>query len=215
VAGVFAAQRRSYLEAFAFFLIAFAVPMEGNILKLFLVDPNNLPMVHRLFLSIAFALFSVMIAQLLDGRILSMALALFALLPFFLIPQFGKVRNYAAVHQPELNELAAWARTATPKDALFQFAEGGQDLRPGIFRSRSLRALYVDWKAGGQVNFLREFPFLWWDRWQRLEKPQPLQVYRDLGIDYVVFSAADAQAGAQPVFQNSKYLVYTLADASN
>jgi hypothetical protein len=208
VAGVIAAQRRSYVEAFAFFLIPFAVPMEWSVFRLFLVNPNNTASVHRLIMAIAFALIAVIIARLMESRTLGMALALFALLPFFVIPQFGKLRNYPSVHQPELNELASWARTSTPKDALFQFADAGQGLTPGIFRARSLRALYVDWKAGGQVNFLREFPFLWWDRWQRVEKPQPLTVYRDLAIDYVVFSATHPQSGARPVFQNSKYLVY-------
>jgi hypothetical protein len=208
VAGVLAAQQRSYVEAFAFFLIPFAVPMEWNLFKLFLVNPNNTALVHRLIMATVFALVAVIIAQFVERRRLGMALSLFALLPFFLIPQFGKLRNYPSVHQPELNELASWARTSTPKDALFQFADAGQSLTPGIFRARSLRALYVDWKAGGQVNFLREFPFVWWDRWQRVEKPQSLTVYRDLGIDYVVYSAMHPQSGAQPVFRNSKYLVY-------
>ena len=59
-------------------------------------------------------------------------------LPFLLIPWVGKVQNYAPVHTPELNDLAQWAKTSTPQDAMFQFANFGQQLEPGIFRARSI-----------------------------------------------------------------------------
>ena len=54
----------------------------------------------------------------------------------------------------------------TPKDAVFQFGDAERRLEPGVFRARAKRALYVDWKAGGQVNFLQPFAMLWAERWE-------------------------------------------------
>jgi hypothetical protein len=66
----------------------------------------------------------------------------------------------------------------------------------------------VDWKSGGQVNFLRAFAGEWWRRWQAVEKVQPLENYRAMKIDYVVFQASHRLAGVQPVYENRKYVVY-------
>ncbi|HUS06251.1 MAG TPA: hypothetical protein VMZ52_08145 [Bryobacteraceae bacterium] len=215
MAGIVAAQRRRYLEALLFFLVPFAMPMQYNIFDVVLGKWDNMAVMHRIELILGLSAGAVAIAIGCGRPKFGPVVTLAALLPFFLIPQFGQVRNYAAVHHRELNELAAWARSSTSKDALFQFADAGQNLTPGIFRARSLRALYVDWKSGGQVNFLKEFSSVWWERWQRLEKPQPLPVYRDLGIDYVVFSALHPQPDAQPLYQNSKYLVYDVRPPRN
>jgi hypothetical protein len=110
-----------------------------------------------------------------------------------------------------LDDLARWARQNTPKDAVFQFAEAGRDLAPGVFRARATRALYVDWKAGGQVNFQKHFSDVWWQRWQKVEKPQTLDRYRELGIDYVVFNAGGGvPTGAEAVYSNARYVVFKL-----
>jgi hypothetical protein len=82
------------------------------------------------------------------------------------------VRNYPALHHAELDEVAAWARTSTAVDAVFFFPGAGKALHPGVFRARSLRALYVDWKGGGQINFLREFLPLWLPRWKEVGEPE-------------------------------------------
>jgi hypothetical protein len=49
---------------------------------------------------------------------------------------------------------------------VFLFADRGKSLDSGIFRSEALRAIYVDWKGGGQVNYLPEPGLEWWSRWQ-------------------------------------------------
>jgi hypothetical protein len=108
----------------------------------------------------------------------------------------------------ELNELSQWARLNTPKDAVFQFADAGQGQDPGVFRARALRALFVDWKSGGQVNFLPAFAAEWWRRWLLVEKPLPLDQYRALRIDFVVFQKAHRLKDVQPVYENARYLVY-------
>ena len=54
-----------------------------------------------------------------------------------------------------------------PPATIFVFPDAGHALDPGIFRCDALRAVYVDWKGGGQVNFFREFGEQWWFRWRQ------------------------------------------------
>jgi hypothetical protein len=136
-----------------------------------------------------------------------------AVAPFVALPLAG-VTNYADLHTEELNALADWAARATTRDAIFQFTDIERRLEPGVFRARARRALYTDWKSGGQVNFLREFAFLWRDRWSAVSKQQPLDVYRQLGIDYVVFRSSNRQPGHTPVYQNSEWVVYDVRNSS-
>ena len=132
-------------------------------------------------------------------------------LPFYLIPEVGKVRNYPTLDHPEVHALAEWARANTDKDAVFQFPDAGQALYPGLFRVFAQRALYADWKGGGQVNLLEEFATEWWRRWQAAGNPEadPASLAA-LGIDYVVMQPAHALAGREPAYRNAKYLVYRL-----
>ena len=88
---------------------------------------------------------------------------------------------------PALSSLSKWAAANTPKDSVFLFPRAGKSLEPGLFRAEALRAVYVDWKGGGQANFLPEFGLEWWHRYQDvMQKSHPLAYYRSLGIDYLV-----------------------------
>lgn len=133
-----------------------------------------------------------------------------AFLPALVFPIW---KQAPSPHSQELNELASWARTQTATDAVFQFADAGRQVTPGIFRARAQRALYADWKSGGQANFLPAFAHEWGLRWKQVEKVQPLERYRSLGIDYVVFSAARAPNDVEPVFSNSRWAVFRLDGA--
>jgi hypothetical protein len=130
-----------------------------------------------------------------------------ALAAFFAIP-IGGVVNYPNLHTPELAQLSDWARANTPKDAVFLFPDAGHGLAPGIFRSDSLRAVYVDWKGGGQVNYLREFGDVWWFRWQQTVShgfhPEDMPKYNGLGINYIVLPKRTVEA---PLFENAAYAV--------
>ncbi|HVP47341.1 MAG TPA: DUF6798 domain-containing protein [Bryobacteraceae bacterium] len=132
--------------------------------------------------------------------------------PFFLIPLWGGMENYPALHTAELEQLAHWARTSTPKDAVFLFPDAKESLDPGIFRAEALRAVYVDWKAGGQVNFFKELGEEWWSRWQKTMaspfNPAAMASYRSLGIDYVVLLEEHRISGMTPVFENGRYVAY-------
>ena len=134
-----------------------------------------------------------------------------ALTAFFLFPIAGGVVNYPHLQTPELAELCVWARSSTSKDAVFLFPDTPRVLQPGIFRAEALRAVYVDWKSGGQVNYLSEFAAQWWFRWQQTLahpfRPDDLTRYSGLGIQYVVIQPKNRLA-EDPVFTNSAYLVY-------
>ncbi len=133
---------------------------------------------------------------------------------FFVVPGGTRWHWSGQAANPELEELARWARGATDKDAVFLFADAGKSLEPGVFRATSARALYVDWKGGGQINFFREFAGEWWGRWQAaLAAPYGegrWEEYRRLGIDYLVLGVKNRAGGRMVAFENSKYVVYSL-----
>ena len=143
-----------------------------------------------------------------------LAMAGVSVAAFFLLPTFGAVPTYPRLHTPELAQLSAWARASTARDAVFLFADAGKHLEPGIFRTDAERAIYVDWKSGGQVNYLAGSALEWWSRWQKvLAKPyDPNAVvdYRFLGVDYIVLSPRHRLAGRTPAFENSRYVAYVL-----
>ena len=135
-----------------------------------------------------------------------------AVAAFFVIPTLGGVPTYPRLHTPELEQLSAWARASTPRDAMFLFADAGKHLEPGIFRTGAERAIYVDWKGGGQVNYLVGPALEWWSRWQQVlarpYDPNTVIDYQSLGIDYLVLSPEHRLAGRTPVYGNPRYLVY-------
>jgi hypothetical protein len=132
-----------------------------------------------------------------------------ALAAFFAIPFLGGVVNYPRLHTPDLAQLSVWARANTDRDAVFVFPGSGRSLAPGIFRSEALRAVYVDWKGGGQVNYLKDLGEQWWFRWRQTRDFQPadLPQYAASGVGYVVLQSPLPRAAQ---FQNAGYAVYQL-----
>lgn len=104
---------------------------------------------------------------------------------FAAVPLIGGVVNYPRLHTPQLERLVAWARASTPPDTVFLFPEAGRSTEPGIFRVQAERALYVDWKSGGQMIYLPDFGPGWWSRWQQTRQFD-LSKYAALGIHYAV-----------------------------
>ena len=78
----------------------------------------------------------------------------------------------------------------------------------------ALRAVYVDWKGGGQINFLKQLGAEWWSRWQRVMAggfdPRNLERYRGLGIDYLVVEKKNRLVSPQPAFENAGFVVYSV-----
>jgi hypothetical protein len=126
------------------------------------------------------------------------------------------VLNYPRLHTPELAQLSQWARSSTPTDAVFLFPDAAHGLDPGIFRGEALRAVYVDWKGGGQVNYLKGLGEQWWSRWQQTVgagfQPADLAKYDGLGIQYLVVQERN-RLPRPAAFENSKYIAYQLRNS--
>lgn len=207
-AGMVAAQARRFVEAFAWFALVYLVPVNTNVTWM----PS-----WRRALVVALLAGAASLAAWAEARKFrwsAAALAGVTAAAFFLIPALGQVSTHPRLHTAELAQLAAWARASTPRDAVFLFADAGKQLQPGIFRSEALRAVYVDWKGGGQVNYLAGLGEQWWSRWQRVMaapfSPADMTRYRSLGIDYVVLSPRHRLADRTPAFENSGYVAYAL-----
>ncbi len=188
ICGCLAVKRERWPEAFGWFFVAMLPPLVWSHWSL---------------------------AALLGGMVVVSAKYRWASAPilaacYFAIPFAGHVTNYPAVHTPELQALSNWALQLTPRDAVFVFPGAGKKPDAGVFRSEALRAIYVDWKGGGQVNYLPVFSVEWWARWQDvMVNPIDLVHYRRLGIDYAVVPATERIEGAEPVFRNTRYAVYS------
>jgi hypothetical protein len=172
--------------------------------------------VRDLFLALALGAMLVTAAELWRRRPRAgtAALAAAVVAAFFVIP--GQVRWHwsGRAEYPGLAGVSRWARTETEREAVFLFADAGRQMDPGVFRADSRRAVYVDWKSGGQINFFAGFSGIWWRRWQETLadpfRPERLARFRELGIDYVVLRPQSRLTGREPVFANSEYLVYRL-----
>jgi len=133
---------------------------------------------------------------------------------FFAPTNVAKVRNYAALGDDDLQQLVTWTRGNTSRDDVFLFRDIGTRNEPGLFRARALRAVYVDWKGGGQVNYYEFYAKEWWRRWQRFMKSpfqaSELPALHGAGVRYLVFRKAPAGLAGPPVFSNAGYRVYRI-----
>ena len=204
VAACKAAERGRWPEVFAWLAAALIVPVNTRVDLL----PSN-PGIAVTLLAAALACAALWLYRR-RPAVGWPAVGALSLALFFAVPHFGKVVNYPELRTADLIELAAWARTSTPKDAMFLFPEANRSLDPGIFRAHALRPIYVDWKGGGQVNYLRELGELWWTRWQMVNphRPEKIEQYRQAGVNYVVLTKG--RLAATPAYENSAYRVYRL-----
>jgi hypothetical protein len=216
VAGIRAAQSGRPVEAFCWLVIAFAVPTGNAIQHILLPDLRDPVIVRRVLLVMLLAAGAAAVAWI-DRRKRRWILPVWAVLmaaPFLLYPAFGKVQNYPALDRADVHELARWARSGTPQDAVFLFPDAGRELYPGVFRAAALRAVYVDWKGGGQSNYLKDVAREWWERWQAVMAPGfragHLGRFAGRGIDYVAVKRANRPPGETPVFENPSFSVYRI-----
>jgi len=206
VAGVRAAMERRWLRAVAWLMLAFAVAVKHAV-------PG--PPLHLAPLALALGLALVALAAASAPRKYRAAtLVLAGLVPFVAIAKSGLVENYQPLARAAIDSLAAWARAATPQDAVFLFPNARKDVSPAVFRVLARRALYVDWKGGGQVNYLPDFATEWWKRWEETREGRwnvraaDLRRIAAMGVDYVVVPADRPISGAEPAFQNQRFRAY-------
>lgn len=198
IAACVAVQRSRYWEAIPWLIVAYLIPVNTNTIQL--------PPANRILVVLALTGLA-----LLGLRHWAMA-AVAAIAAFFVIPIFGKVTNYPPLHNAALTELSQWARSSTPKSAVFVFPDANRELYPGVFRAEALRSVYVDWKAGGQVNYFKDFGDQWWTRWQDVMAkpfdPADRAKFAALGIDYIVVKPDHKLPARAPAFENPHYVAY-------
>ncbi len=216
MAGIRAAQARRRLESSVWFAAAFAIPTGDPIQWTFLANLGDPLIRRRLLLAVLLAALAAVVAWAETARFRwgIPAWAALALLPFFLYTTYGKIENYPRLLNPDLEALSRWARSSTGKEAMFLFPDAGRDLYTGIFRACALRAVYVDWKGGGQANYFPEVGQEWWKRWQELRalkyRPGSTGWYAQFGIDYVVLKKPNAEPGEPAVFENAAFIAYRI-----
>lgn len=199
------------IEALLWFLPVFAIPSNPVITDLVWPGLNDPLLARRAVTAGVLAAGAMLALRAESGRPVWAAagVAAVAVGAFGLIPGYGKLVNCPAPQRAELEALAGWARSRSESGAVFLFPEAARQTHPGVFRATALRAVYVDWKSGGQVNFLRDFSREWWSRWKETmdrKSYDPNRDYSALGIDYVVLDRA--VPGRAPVFENARYRVY-------
>lgn len=187
-----AVERGRMVEAALWLFPVFAIPMKN-----WTVWPDALHWLLAAALAIAISL----LAAYRPAVPLGFAIAAC----YFVMP----VLKPRPIETSDLTQLVEFARNHTSRNAMFLFADVGHGLQPGVFRARALRSVYVDWKAGGQVNYYRSLADDWWRRWTEVNALQytPQQFP---GIDYLVLTSPHRALGHESVFHNNTYTVYHL-----
>jgi hypothetical protein len=202
---VAACYARTWVEASAWLIVPYLIPANASVWQ---VPETNRVILVAVLAALGGAGLVTWRSYRTTGAVVLGVAAVVAVLA---IPGFGGIQNYPPLHTGELDELSAWARTQTPRDAVFVFPYAAKRLEPGVFRAEALRAVYVDWKTGGQVNYFPEMAFEWWRRWQDLmvtPDANALAAFAARGIHYVITDPSHPVTGHTPVFSNRSYLVY-------
>lgn len=207
------ARRGKWLESAAWLLPLFAIAANRLAVDLITKVSSDSVTQRRLLLVLVLSLTAAGAAALAPRwPKLTPAALLVPVAAAFLIPGFGQLGNYPRLHTAELAALTSWAAARTPPDAMFHFADAGHATTPGIFRAEAVRALYVDWKGGGQVNQSWEFAREWQRRWiwARDGRPplRPAAEYASAGIDFVVLGPQNDLPGLRPVYSNASWKVF-------
>jgi hypothetical protein len=219
IAGIQAARECRRMEAFLWFLPVLAVPINTRVLDLLVLTSWPAVRLFGLWLALAACLMWVLVSTGQHRRPLIRGAALAVpVLAMFLLPLAG-VSNYPRIDKRPVEDLARWAETNTWGSSVFLFPDAGHGLAPGIFRALCRRALWVDWKSGGQANYFESLGQEWWSRFQQtMDGPftaARLQGMLDLPIDYYVLRQQNRLASPKPVFENEVYAVYDARDLKN
>lgn len=143
-----------------------------------------------------------------------LAAALFAALPGAEhLERSGRLDRY---DDAALDFLAvqAWARAETPAGSAFLVPES--QLRPNLvpsFWTLARRSAWVDWRMGAGAHWLPDFYWLWHQRMAEVaalaDAAAKLAYARAHGIDFVILEGEAAPPGANVVFSNEHYRVFS------
>ncbi|MCU0229256.1 MAG: hypothetical protein MUF01_16625 [Bryobacterales bacterium] len=220
-AGLLAVRQGRWMAGWLCFVAGLSIPFCNQLV--FFAGANGWPATRFRYLwAPGLALLALLAFRLWTRRrvLAAVLLALVTVAPFGILREGMGTNAFATdARSAEIAELAAWAQAHTDADAVFAFPGFGKGSQPGVFRAQALRAVYTDWKSGGQVNFSADFARLWWQRWNAVMTAKGWQSadaarLRALGIQYVVVPPGQAAPEWTPQFQNSAFVVYALHAAA-
>jgi len=196
IAGAKSLERRSLVEAALWFLFCFLVPLHAA----FFQWPGARVILVSALLSMGCAAAFAFLAP--RWRVAA------ALLIAPLTAYGANVVLYGNTATADLRNLAGWA--AVKAHGVYFFPEAGRDHAPGWFRANALQPVYVDWKGGGQVNYIVGFAREWSVRWNQVAArgPRP-ESYADLPVDYLAY-AHPCKTSLPLAFHNNSWWVYHL-----
>ena len=204
-AAIRAAERKIWIESILWFALVVAVPTSTRILSM---SFRQAVLVAALAAAFSASIF------LHRFRWAPALLIAVAIAPFFVLPGPARVRNYPLLPLGGVDDLARYARNRTSNNAVFLFGDAGRGPFPSIFRACSDRAVYVDWKSGGQINYSESIAQEWWTRWQSVNalqfRPREVEGLGDLGIDYLVLGSSLRLNDRPPTYENREFVVYGL-----
>ena len=185
-------------EALAWFTLVVALPFDGRIL-------DFLKPVHLGLLALAAALSALFTwsCTLPRAKFFLPVSFLLTLAVFTFLSHHGTLPHPTETRASVL-ELADWADKNTWGGSMFLFPDAGRELYPGVFRARSRRALWVDWKSGMATSLSQPAAQRWFERWQSLTEGSPAEA----SVDYYVFKREHALANKPTIFQNGEFCVY-------
>jgi hypothetical protein len=217
MAGIAAARRRRFMQAWLWFLPVMVLPMKTRILDL--VHLTNIDNLRILLVAIGLSGALALLIGWPMRREWKWTPLLVPLCAVFAMPFLGGVRNYTHIDKGPITQVADWARENTWGSSMFLFPDAGHALYPGIFRAESRRALWVDWMSGSQANFFESVGVEWLVRWRqamegafsvsRLDRLLPMP------IDYYVLDRNHRLASVKPVYENAEFVVYDAQDLRN
>ena len=217
IAAVKSATERRFFESWAWFLAVFALPVNVRVFDIFRLQ--SVEKVGAMLVWVGLAALAAGLCHLAHRgwtRPLTWAAPALAV---FAIPAGAHVVNFQRIDKQPLIQLADWAAQNTWGSSMFLFPDAEHGLEPGIFRALSQRALYVDWKSGGQVNYFESFGEEWYTRFKQTMMGDftalRLEKMLDLPVDYYVLKHEHKLKGIKPVFENDEFVVYDAQDLRN
>jgi hypothetical protein len=210
LAAVQAIKRRRHGEALGWFALVTALPLNARIFDFLRIFEAGHGVPFALGLSIA----ALLTWTARSKRLLP--IGLLAAIPALALAVHAGRLSPSDESRKSVTELAGWAEQNTWGGSLFLFPDAGRERYPGVFRARSQRALWVDWKSGMLAASFQPVALEWFDRWQgsmeggfsreRLERLLPLP------IDYYVVKSAHRLPGMPTAFRNQEFYVYDAQD---
>lgn len=195
-----AAEARRWLESALWLFIPLATVIHIRPLDLIIPYPWSASLGNHLLLATVLALTAALLLSYLQGHAAELGAAVFTVAAMYAILHIGHVNNYPKAHSPEIDALSNWAKSNTPITAMFHFPDAARDQYPAIFRVKSQRAVWVEWKGGGQVNFMESLAHKWWARWDALQKNPQLPTPSEYWV-------TKKMACPEPVYQNASFTV--------